>query len=250
MDDYKTSNSSSNGTEGPCQSPPETRFDHNHHENVNDPSVPAGSSMRSRLRRRHSAPPTSTGCETRNKPPTTVAATTVVIVPHYGFGDPDPTFASNLNLPSGYEDLRTVFGQVYDDFRSEEGSYYPDGMWRRVSRYLTDVNQQLSARREERIRNGRLPPDAEAVELRLAPREDYGKLRDYVDGLTKTANKREERSNQSKDGTEQNEDLPEAGVPEAGVPEAGVPGAGIPEAKESTDARERFERIYEQFSRR
>jgi len=137
------------------------------------------------------------------------------MVPHYGFGDPDPAFASNLNLPSGFEALSANLGQVYKTFRSKQEHNDPDGVREIVSTYLTNVNKQLSTHREEQIRNGFLSPDAEAVELRLAPAEDREKLRLWIDGLSQT-NEGDETCDRSKYGKADGDDGSTGGTcPEA-----------------------------------
>jgi hypothetical protein len=211
---YSKPNSSSGTDFG--KSPPQTRLIRRSYV----PSEPPNSE-RSQSRRHPSASPASSHLEARNDPPTTV-----YIVPHYAFGDPNPFFASksNLNLPTGFEHLRANLGKVYDDFRSEDGHDDPDGMRKQVSAYLTEVNEELSARRKEEIRKGVLPSNAEAVELRLAPKEDYKELRGWINGLSLIANEKKDTNDRSEYGKAEDGDLSQ--------------GEGCP------PARARFDEIY------
>jgi len=212
---YSNSNasySSSNDTEGPCQSQSQTRLGRRRFYEQTDAPFTPSKSGRSQLRRRDSAPPPSTlhwDGEQKH-------STTVYPVPHYAFGDPNPCFESNLGLPKGFEVISHYLEEVYRGFRTEMADDDPDRMRRLVSGYLIDANTQISRHRDEQIQKGVLPSNAEAVLLQLAPEEDREKLRRWIDvGLYQT-NEGEETCDQSEHGKAEGDDGSTGGTcPEA-----------------------------------
>jgi len=142
------------------QSQSMTRGNHRSYDSAKVPSV-ASRFEPSRSRRRHSAPAAS------KYPPTTI-----YIVKNYSLGDKDPSFAWDPDFPPSYQNLSTALGSVYRELTSQRGQDDPYLVRCEVKLHLAEINMSLRAHREKCVERGALPPDAEVLEMRLAPTYD------------------------------------------------------------------------------
>jgi hypothetical protein len=109
---------------------------------------------------------------------------TVYTVPHYCIGDDHPSLQSNPKVPDRHSYIHDAIVNTYDYLCSKLATLNPNGARNAISKHFAELNRQLALHREDDIRRGTLPSEAEVIELRLADGKEDEDLSDKVDQMS------------------------------------------------------------------
>jgi hypothetical protein len=105
---------------------------------------------------------------------------TVYTVPHYCVGDDHPSLQSNPKVPDRHSYIYDGILDTFDYLCSKPATLNPKGAQNAISKHFAELNRQLALHREDDIRRGTLPSEAEVIELRLADGTEDKDLPDEV----------------------------------------------------------------------
>jgi hypothetical protein len=105
---------------------------------------------------------------------------TVYTVPHCCIGDDHPSLQLNPKVPNQHSYIYDGIVHTYDYLCSKPATLNPNGARNAISKHFAELNRQLALHREDDIRRGTLPSEAEVIELRLADGQEDKDLPDKV----------------------------------------------------------------------
>jgi hypothetical protein len=105
---------------------------------------------------------------------------TVYTVPHYCIGDDHPSLQSNPRVPDRHLYILDSIVDAYKNLCSRPATLNPKDARNAISTHFAELNRQLALYREDDIRRGTLPSEAEVIELRLADGKEDKDLPDKV----------------------------------------------------------------------
>ena len=105
---------------------------------------------------------------------------TVYTVPHYCIGDDHPSLQSNPRVPDRHLYILDSIVDAYKNLCSRPATLNPKDARNAISTHFAELNRQLALYREDDIRRGTLPSEAEVIELRLADGKEDEDLPDKV----------------------------------------------------------------------